>query len=517
MTRRSRELALVVGASLLLSLPFLGKGFHVDEPFFLDRARELLFGASWAPRAWSDYNNNPPVILWLLAAATRLAGENEIMLRALFLPFDALAAASLYLLFARFLKKPLAWTLLAVFSPAYALNMGHIMAEKPAMAFGAAALCALVKGAEERRTGWLGASAALLSAAVMSKYAAIALFPAAAWYLHRRCFSPRVLAVYSALALSPLGAYLLWNTVSDGTALRGVATTMSGASVGTWGRAPHRARSLLAFFGGLAVFPMFWPLVRGRGIAAAAAAAAAFLFLPFFDSAPVRPLDRAFGAWLATGALVALFSAASARGARGRDLWLPWLLGTAAVASAYWSVIARVVLFAVPPLVLALGSALEERAEDARSRRLPWAAAAAAAALSLSLGWVDFVYAGAQKDLAAELSAGPMKSGRVVWCAAKLGLRHYLLRAGARPLDSEADWEKVRPGDLVVFARTTTNFRPARPRRANVERRAVASRIPLRLISGFGGEGGFYSNVSGFLPFSPGMEPVEEFTVVEPL
>ena len=89
--------------------------------------------------------------------------------------------------------------------------------------------------------------------------------------------------------------------------------------------------------------------------------------------------------------------------------------------------------------------------------------------------------------------------------------------AGARPLDSEADWEKVRPGDIAVFAETTTNFRPKRSRRVNVERRGVSCYIPLRLISGFGGEGGFYSNISGFLPFSLSMEPVEEFTVVEPL
>lgn len=513
MTRRDQELAVVVAASLLIALPFLGKGFHVDEPFFLDRARELLSGTVSTPREWSDYNNNPPVILWLLAAATRLAGESESALRALFLPLDALAAASLYLLFARFLKKPLAWALLAVLSPAYVLNMGHLMAEKPAMAFGAAALYALVKGAEERRTGWLAASAALLSAAVMSKYAAVALFPAAAWYLRKRGFGFRALAGYFGIAALAPGLYLLSNTLTSGTVLRGVSATMSGASAGAWARAPHRARSLLAFFGGLAVLPMLWPLTPGRRIMLGSASAAVLLFSPFLDSASVRPLDRAFGAWLAAGALASVFTIASARGARGRDLWLPWLIGSAAVAAAYWSVMARVVLFAIPPLLLALGAAFEARSEEGLRARVPWAAVAVAACLSLSLGWVDFCYAGSQKDIAAELSA----RGRPVWCAARLGLRHYLLRAGARPLDTEADWEKVRPGDLVVFSKTATNFRPSRPLRVNAERRLVECKVPLRLISGFGGEGGFYSNISGFLPFSPGAEPVEEFTVVEPL
>lgn len=513
MTRRDRELAVVVAAALLTALPFLGKGFHVDEPFFLDRARELVTGAAWTPLAWSDHNNNPPMILWLLAAATRLVGESESALRALFLPLDALAAASLYLLFARFLKKPLAWALLAVLSPAYVLNMGHLMAEKPAMAFGMAALYALVRGAEEKRNGWLAASALLMSAAVMSKYAAIALFPAAAWYLHRRDFRSSTLAGYLALAGLAPGVYLLSNTLTGGTVLGGVAATMSGASAGAWAHGPHRARSLLAFFGGLAVLPMFWPLSGGRRVMLGAAAAAILLFSPFFDSAPVRPLDRVLGAWMAAGALCACVAIASARRAHGRDLWLPWLLGTAAIAGVYWSVMARVILFALPPLILALGAVSESHAEKAMDKRLPWVVAVAAGCLSLSLGWVDFRYAGAQKDLASELSA----RGRPVWCAAKLGLRHYLLRAGARPLDSDGDWAKVQSGDIVVFAKTTTNFRPSRPRRVNAERRLVSCLIPLRLISGFGGEGGFYSNISGFLPFSPGAEPVEEFTIVEPM
>ena len=62
MTARERELALVVGAALLMSLPFLGAAFHVDEPFFLDRARELLAGTEFVPATWADRNNNPPMI-----------------------------------------------------------------------------------------------------------------------------------------------------------------------------------------------------------------------------------------------------------------------------------------------------------------------------------------------------------------------------------------------------------------------------------------------------------------------
>ncbi|UPT76046.1 MAG: glycosyltransferase family 39 protein [Elusimicrobiota bacterium] len=410
-------------------------------------------------------------------------------------------------MFARFLKKPLAWALLAVLGPAWTLNMGRLMSEKPALAFLLASLYALVRGCEEaeaKKDAWLLGSGMLMGLALLSKYAAGAAVPAALWYLRDRKTGAGRAAWWAATACGPAALYL----AARPELVSGAAATMAGASEGAWGAPVHRARSIAAFLGGLAVLPALGRFPRRT--LGAALAGAALLFVPWLDAASVRPLDRATGAWLAAGGLAALWTAAAARKAAGRALWLPWLAGAALFAAAYWTVTSRVVLFAVPPLVLALGAAFESGGE----KRSPAPAAAAlAAALSLALGWVDFVYAGAQKDLAAELAA----TGRPVRVAARLGLRHYLLRAGARPLDGEDDWKALRPGELAAFARTTTNFHPATPRRVNTRAIRVGSAVPLRLISGFGGEAGFYSNVSGFLPFSVSSEPVEEFTVVEAL
>lgn len=304
------QAALAAAAAVALALPFLTQGLHVDEPFFLDRARELLEGRTFAPATWADYNNNPPMILWLLAAALKLGGGSVALARALLLPLDAAAAACLCLLFGRFLKAPLAWTLLVVLSPAWTLNMGHLMAEKPGMAFALAGLYALVVGADEGRPAWLAASAVLLSGAALSKYAAAAAaYPAAAWYLWRSGARPRRLAWWLALALAAPALYLLSDAVRGGLVLRGVSATLSGASAGAWSRWPHRARALLCFFGGLSVLPMAWPLASGWPRRWALAAAAALLFLPVFDSAPVAWGDRLFGAWLAAGAAGAAWAA----------------------------------------------------------------------------------------------------------------------------------------------------------------------------------------------------------------
>jgi hypothetical protein len=92
-------------------------------------------------------------------------------------------------------------------------------------------------------------------------------------------------------------------------------------------------------------------------------------------------------------------------------------------------------------------------------------------------------------------------------------------RAGAEPLDaSRGGWDEVRPGDIVVVPRVNSNqVRPARRMRARVARLTVEGPLPVRLISGWTGEGGFYSSVTGFLPYSLSDEPLEEYELVEPL
>jgi hypothetical protein len=74
----------------------------------------------------------------------------------------------------------------------------------------------------------------------------------------------------------------------------------------------------------------------------------------------------------------------------------------------------------------------------------------------------------------------------------------------------------MRPGDVAVLSRVNSNYQPMREKRlADVKEWRVGTPIPLRLISGWTGEGGFYSNVAGFLPYSLSAEPLEEFRVVE--
>jgi len=494
-------IAAVFSAALLA--PFVGEAWHVDEPFFLDVAAGKPAPAN---PAWPELNNNPPLLLPLLSAARRATGGGEAPMRLFFLPFDLLAAASLYLLAARFLKRPLVPALVAIASPAYLINLGHLMAEKPAAALAFFGLWLYVKGLDDDEPLAFWAAAAAFAAASLSKYLVV-FAPAAAFCYGWSRGKPRGrLAAHAALSLVPLAVFFL----VEPAALSAVRTVSSGAAGGLWSAPSHRLRAFLAFTGGCAAGASLWCGAAPRRVWAASAACAAALFLPWFDLAPVRGLDRALGAAFSAAGLVGLARAARLWGPRskGGALWAAWAGFAGVLCLAYWCVMARTVLFVLPPVIFALAEALEARA---RAPRRELAALAVSVPLSLALAAVDARYAGAQREMA-ERAAGFAQGGRV-WSAGHLGLRYYLERAGAEPVD----WALVRPGDAVVSSATNSALgRPPRPIPARVDTVDVDEPIPLRLISLGRDEAGFYSSIGGFLPFTVSREPVERFIVVRP-
>lgn len=499
----------------------------MDEPFFLAIARQVLkdplhplaFSFNWYGSAvpMGTINNTPPLLAYLLAAALKLSGGSEFWTRAVFLPFDLAAALGLLALASRFLKRPLLPTLAVIAGPAWLINMNHMMAERLMAAFAMPCLYLFVKGVDDGDARAKRGSAVLAGLAVLSKYNAIFLLPVAVSYAWSRRKPLVSMLGWSLAAVAGACAWQAWSLLSGSNPGLAAWAVTSEASSGFWSSPSHKARALLAFTGGLApaVFAGLALKLKTR-LRAFCAATAALLFLPAFDLAPVvRSIDRATGALLAFGVLCALAALASGPKTRGRALWAPWLGAVAVLQLAYWSVLARFVVFLLPPLVFWLAERLESE-KPAAARGMLGAGAAAALLLSVGVGLVDWTYAAAQKAAVTRVAA--LYPGRAVWTAAHWGLQEYLVQAGGRPLDlAEGGWDVVRPGEVVVVTRANSNaFRPRHPIAADLQGWTVDSPIPLRHISAWTGEGAFYSSVMGFLPWSFSTEPVEEFTVVAP-
>jgi hypothetical protein len=513
----------VAAFALVTGLCLWGKPWHMDEPFFLAIARQILkdplrplaFSFNWYGSAvpMGSINNTPPLLGYLLAGALKLTGGSEFWTRALFFPFDLAAAWGLLALASRFLKKPLLPVLVVLAGPAWTINMHHMMAERLMAAFAMPCVWLFVKAVDDGDPRAKSASAVLAGLAVLSKYNAIFLIPTAVAYAWSRGKPLRSMLAWSLTAVSGALAWQAWSLLSGSNPGLAAWAVTAEASAGFWSSPSHKARALLAFTGGLGVlnaFAGFALRLPRRGLLVCGGAAA-LLFLPALDLAPlVRGVDRATGFLLAFGTLASLAALGGGPRTAGRALWAPWL---GAVQLAYWSVLARFVVFLLPPLVFWLAERLEAERPSAAPRLLG-AALAGALLLSLGLGGVDWTYAAAQKRTAAVVAAGA--GGGPLWTTAHWGLQEYLAREGGRPLDLAAGgWDAVEPGGLVVVTRVNSNaLKPRRPIAADVSSWTVTHPLPLRHISGWTGEGAFYSSVMGFLPWSLSSEPVEEFTLV---
>jgi len=528
--RIERRDFLIVSALVLLCGLFLwGKPWHMDEPFFLAIARQALrdplhpltFDFNWY--GWegpmSSMNNTPPVLGYLLAAALSVSGGSEFWTRALFLPFDLAAAWALLAIAARFLHKPL-WPVLVVLAgPAWALNLHHVMAERVMAGFALPAIWLFLAGVDDgdRRRFW--ASGVLAALALMSKYNALFLLPACLFYGYSRGVPLRRLAAWTVVAVCAVAVYHAADRLQGGGAALAAWSVAREAAGGFWSSPSHLARALLAFTGGLSVGGAFWGawLRPPRWVVLALGAGTALLFCPWLDLAPiVRPTDRLTGFLLALGTMLSLWTLGRGPHRPGAALWMPWIAAVAVLQAAYWSVLARFVVFLLPPLLFALWERLEaERPESLEL--LGRAGTAAALVLALGVAAVDLRYARAQKSMASETAERYLSKGRRVFCAAHWGLQEYLVAAGAREIDlRRGGWDEAKPGDVVVVTKINSNVVKPRGRRpANVYTMRLESLIPLRHMSGWTGEGAYYSSVMGFLPWSLSLEPVEEFSIVE--
>lgn len=527
-----RELWVVAGYWLLLCLPFLGKPFHVDEPFFLAVADQILrdplhpfaFEFNWYEQSvpMAEINNTPPLFYYLLAVLRFVSGDREWLLRLLYLPVSALAAAGLYALASCFLRQPFWPTLILISTPAYFLSMSQLYPEVQAAALGFWGLSWVISGTDNRDPSRLRNGLLLLSLALLSKYSAAVLLAPAAAYIWAKGAGWRKTIGYASIVLAPLGIYLAWDELSQNAVLQSAWNVTQDRFPTSWPQWAHKMRAFLAFIGGGGVVTVFWPLWSARRRAAVQAVGlllCGLLFSPWNDSQRVPTLwERGLGVIMAWGALLSIINISTRWTPKReeRSFWTSWAFSLAALQVAlYWSVLSRVTALLLPALILPLASVLEKE-DSSRGQKFYRGSLALTGIMALVLGLVDLQFARAQKDFAHKIAGEYSAAGKRVWFTGHWGLQYYLEKAGAQALDiRHGAWEAVQRGDIVVLPRANSNIIYPRRLPDDVELKPflVGCPIPLRLIRLWSGQAAFYSSAWGFLPYAPSGEALEEFVI----
>jgi hypothetical protein len=528
-----KEVAWLIGATLAMLAPFLGKPLHLDDPLFYWAAKHIAaapldpygFDVNWylTSMPMAEVTKNPPGASYLMAAAGLLFGWSPVALHLVFLVPAVSVVVGTWALARRFSSRPLMAGLLVLASPGFVTSATTLMSDVPMLALSIGALVLWVDGLERDRTSLLLAAVALATACVLTKYPGAYVVALFALYGSMRRGLGRWIAPLLVVPVAVL-AYEAWSAGHYGAGHLSEAVSYareegSGASL-------RNGLVALAFLGGTTLFvaPMAFAVAQRRfgiGAALGGLAAAAALIVSggsWWESGRLAT-DLAviaihFGVFVAAGAVTV--------GLGGIDVWrrrdassallLVWVVGMLVFAAfVNWMSNVRSVLPAVPAAAILVARAAEDRLGTAPLSLLARLGIGLCIALGLWVAWGDYELARAQVR-AADVVRSRGHQGPV-WFMGHWGFQLAMESIGARPVD--ANVTVFHAGDWIVVPGNNTNIVPLA---GDMPVRRESFEIPLRgggtTIASRRGAG-FYSSVWGPLPYRIERPLPERFQIVE--
>lgn len=535
-----RETLIVIMLTLLMTLPFVGRPFDMDDIIFLKLAEarqeqplqlELRDFEFFGVFNESFIDTHPPLVSLYLALMMMLGGSSEVWLHLSFLVFTVAAALAMYFLARRFTRHAMLASLLLIATPGFAVMSHSLMSDIPGLAFWLAATALYVYGLDGRSPLLMVLSSLMLSLGIFTSYqvlgALVLLFVYA--LLRRRLSLLTILPLVFPLVL--FAGFAAWHLTATGS-LPGLSHIHY---VQQEPLAPavvlEKMVALICVVGGAIVFPLV--LLRVLMIRKRDAAVFALLFMPVFiyeavllftgrsgfAEALLMPLFLALGLLYLGNAFLAggrrFFSASHETRAKGGVLML-WIAGVALAVLfllPYSSV--KYLLPAFPPLVLLFVWMVEDRFDADRVRKVLLTAVIATAALGALVSLSDYELAASKRFFAEEYGIGyggeAEATGNRLWFSSEFGVRYYMEKQGSRELSERS---QVKDGDLVVLPMIAGSRIPAEfeKRLTLVDSISLNSLWPVRVTDHRAGAG-FYGSRWGPLPYSLSTGSLDEYHV----
>lgn len=533
-----REILIVIMLTLLMTLPFVGRPFDMDDIIFLKLAEarqdqplqlELRDFEFFGVFNESFIDTHPPLVSLYLALMMMLGGSSEVWLHLSFLIFTVTAALAMYFLARRFTRHAMFASLLLVATPGFAVMSHSLMSDLPGLAFWLAATALYVYGLDGRRPLLMVLSSLMLSLGIFTSYqvlgALVLLFVYA--LLRRRLSLLTTLPLVFPLVL--FAGFTAWHLTATGSlpGLSHIHYVQQEALVPA--AVLEKMVALICVVGGAIVFPLV--LLRVLIIRKRDAAVFALLFMPLFiyeaallftgrtglAEALLIPLFLALGLLCLGNAFLTggrrLFSASHETRAKGGVLML-WIAGVALAVLfllPYSSV--KYLLPAFPPLVLLFVWMVEDRFDGDRVRKVLLTAVIATAALGALVSLSDYELAASKRFFAEEyaIGYGGEAAGNRLWFSSEFGVRYYMEKQGSRELSERS---QVKDGDLVVLPMIAGSRIPAEfeKRLTLVDSISLHSLWPVRVTDHRAGAG-FYGSRWGPLPYSLSTGSLDEYHV----
>jgi len=549
---------------LLITLPFLGHAFYIDEPLFMRIARQIQsqpmnpygFYYQWNlyPEPMHQIAAFPPFFSYFLAAVSwGNPFPPEWTIHLSLVPFALASVLCLYALSRQLgFSRPesgFGAVLLAI-SPVFVISSGMAM---PDVATLATSLLAMVLALR----GWKGGSwGSLIVAGVFLGLSPLLRYNGAPMILILGmlglAFTPSKIKAFLP-SLIGLGFVVLWTVVSSlgksgahTTEVFSVFAKFSGWMSRFWAMNIHLSLStfipflLLPWFFRRKVF--WWGLVLFFSLDFAIFASpdikrfALFPDILFFALGLSILLYLFCVFWQRTAQLQLLQVSRKSEGAwhefqirlktlsslYRNETWIDWVFivwiaGMLFVPIIYVHFAAKYLLMMQPPLILLVVKKLRESPAP-QIKRFAWVFAPALA-LSLLVAWADFSFANLYREEAIQarrmvfspLEQSPMSPDRWVWFTGHWGWQYYLEKEGGIPLP--ALFEDLQKGDWILTSKYASATDLTKGLEDKLEQEISDPKmipIPIRTMNPYA-RTGFYSNHWGPLPYNFSRTPAEVF------
>jgi 4-amino-4-deoxy-L-arabinose transferase-like glycosyltransferase len=512
--------------------PFLNKAFHIDDPLFIWMAQQIAkhpfdpygFYVNWSSfrQPMTMVMQNPPLCSYYIAAVASLLGWAEPTLHLAFLFWAAASILGTFAFARRFCRKPLIAAMLTLFTPVFLVSATSTMCDVMMLAFWIWALEFWLDGLDRQQSWRFLASAALISAAALTKYFGISLVPLVATYTLVR---DRRLAAHLAFLLLPIATLFIYDFVTAGKygyGLFGAAMSVS-SSISSATRPSHFVQVLmgLAFSGGCFVSALFFAPFSGRRVLLLAAIsfgafAAAFKFLIcswiYLETAETAVwLEGGFFATVGAGILALAVINTLHQKSADALLLLLWIVGTFCFATFFnWSITARAFLPMAPAVAILTIQHFERLRKLGRLEYLPLLGGAG---LSMLIAVADYRQADCARAAAWLYQKRYGDDASKVRFLGHSGFQYYMEQWGAKAFDRNDP--KVDHGEIVVGPFSDPNVVHVSIEKVFKRDESTFSTLPFVSTFRVGTGAGFYSSFGGPLPWVISKIPPERYYAVE--
>lgn len=181
-----KRFAILLLVVAITTVPFLHKPVHIDDPFVL-RIAENVIQNPFDPFAGTfdwfgtldpifEATTNPPLMSYFLAPVAYWSTQSEIVMHTACLFFYVLLAYSVYVLGNRFCKNPFLASLFVMSSTAVVVS-GNLMRDVPAVALATAGIAYFIYGTDKQKKWMASIGALLCGLALVTKYSSLVTIP----------------------------------------------------------------------------------------------------------------------------------------------------------------------------------------------------------------------------------------------------------------------------------------------------------------------------------------------------